>query len=1014
MPSTLPVPSKGALRALRTLALGTTCTVAFTVGVLTEDRRRRINTVQQACDNARKIKASRQYHSTGAADAIEAFIIKNRDENFLQPDGPLPNGAVLMDTAGGQMLGHGEEMLWQASTQPPPIASSKHSKMPVRSPMQWAPIFPPSQRHSDFYQSPRSMRNTPEPPKAASDTLPKSHRQIDSRNMSLVASHQHILAVDISKLLGNGTASDVVDEARARFFDAFQKGLQIDDSGIIEELMDAAARLSRACVAQKDFDAAEKILRIILGHGKIGLEAFLSFDSEAIMRGLSQERPNQDPHNTGFYKANLRKACSLYLTNFKTRPKAMPETMLTLGTKLCERASRYELFDLVEGLYWRVERYKNGIPLSLVQHLIIAAHKEERHARVLKYFKRFYIQTSPDQLQFYTVLGLVMKTIFDSDRHRVSEEILVSASQMAQREGISMSTTWFLKVLGHDWRSHRDIVRTRALFDRLQEHFHLTQHPEAAYRAMIQFCIEANDEPAAAAYYGRLTESHRHAANDVRIQGHFTLAKAMRSDWSGVMDGLKSMQELGPDAGEFSASFTPILNLFAQSHNVHETEEFLRSFIHQYGGVLTPYLSNLMISEYVKAGEFDSVSRWLDYMATVNCQVDSSFFNVILRDCYYKFKLSYEEVCQLYRAVTKLYSQATRFVNSDTLSTLREIAMSSSGLNVAKGVKRLQLLKLDVPIKRTNCGRNIRQGMVVALANGNPDRALKIYRQALGDQIPLSDSTVSLAIRAALKRYPENVDAATCLLQDSQQAGQSVKHALASMFVYLLSDVNSDTEITSAPIKDVAQNTICSLESRGIAVPSCVITHTMNMLIKRYQYQEAKFFWDSTSHRKGHPPIPVDLHTLTTLLRVYVGLRDPWGVEWVIETLTTDNITPDRQFQQTLVKARREAEKLVTPYFTHAVVKALNVVNELRTDVTRQKEAAKMKVLQIMESAIYAEEAGYTERSERLEAWADEPGLDLPGFEPGDSTDAWIYAAKKPVREIDDVPRASLVGVAAA
>ena len=125
MPSTLPVPSKGALRALRTLALGTTCTVAFTVGVLTEDRRRRINTVQQACDNARKIKSSRQYHSTGAVEAIEAFRMKNRDESYMQPDAPLSNGNALVDTAGRKMMGYEDEMLWQAGAQPPPVAYGK-------------------------------------------------------------------------------------------------------------------------------------------------------------------------------------------------------------------------------------------------------------------------------------------------------------------------------------------------------------------------------------------------------------------------------------------------------------------------------------------------------------------------------------------------------------------------------------------------------------------------------------------------------------------------------------------------------------------------------------------------------------------------------------------------------------------------------------------------------------------------------------------------------------------------
>jgi len=65
MAPALPVPSKGALRTLRHIALGTSCTVAFSAGVVTEDRRRRIHSAREVRDNGKKLKSSRKYHNTG-------------------------------------------------------------------------------------------------------------------------------------------------------------------------------------------------------------------------------------------------------------------------------------------------------------------------------------------------------------------------------------------------------------------------------------------------------------------------------------------------------------------------------------------------------------------------------------------------------------------------------------------------------------------------------------------------------------------------------------------------------------------------------------------------------------------------------------------------------------------------------------------------------------------------------------------------------------------------------------
>ncbi|CAK7236542.1 hypothetical protein SBRCBS47491_009673 [Sporothrix bragantina] len=65
-PPPMPVPSKAAIRALRGLVLGTTCSLAL----VTEDRRRRINAARSAIRNGDRIRSARQYYPGGSAFAI--------------------------------------------------------------------------------------------------------------------------------------------------------------------------------------------------------------------------------------------------------------------------------------------------------------------------------------------------------------------------------------------------------------------------------------------------------------------------------------------------------------------------------------------------------------------------------------------------------------------------------------------------------------------------------------------------------------------------------------------------------------------------------------------------------------------------------------------------------------------------------------------------------------------------------------------------------------------------------
>jgi hypothetical protein len=293
--------------------------------------------------------------------------------------------------------------------------------------------------------------------------------------------------------------------------------------------------------------------------------------------------------------------------------------------------------------------------------------------------------------------------------------------------------------------------------------------------------------------------------------------------------------------------------------------------------------------------------------------------------------------------------------------------------------------------------------MTVALAKGQAAKVLKIYRQALNEQIPLSASTVTVAVNASLELHPRNIDATACLLRDSQQNGQDLRHALSSMFIRQLSELGNNVTTTSNLIKDTAESTISAMESRGVIVPPHVITHTMSALVRQQQQRQAIDFWESMSHRAGHPPIPIDLATLTTLLQAYIGLKDPTGIEWAIQMLSVNDLIPDRRFRKALINARKEAKKQNTPKFFDSIRRALEVVTEMRAKVGREKENAKIKAVQIMEKAIDVE----TSRGRRMEIKRVESSdLNPSAF----STEAWAVSDPKSVHSLD-VPPPSIARV---
>jgi hypothetical protein len=247
--------------------------------------------------------------------------------------------------------------------------------------------------------------------------------------------------------------------------------------------------------------------------------------------------------------------------------------------------------------------------------------------------------------------------------------------------------------------------------------------------------------------------------------------------------------------------------------------------------------------------------------------------------------------------------------------------------------------------------------MAIALARGNPQKALHIYERAQNTNIiPLDVACVTTAVKASLREFPNDIYAAASLLRRPQIDGLNVSAAVATIFVHQMSYQCSIAK--QIRVQDIARNTIVMLEERGITVGGQMITHAMRTLVSQGQYYQAAEFWDSMSRRQN-TPTSLDLPTLTVLLQAYVGVQDCIGVEWVIQMLLVNGLVPDKIFKRPLKNALRVTRALLNREYRPAdlqfykVVKnALQSIRAMRLETTKGKEDFKFKTINIMERAI--------------------------------------------------------------
>ncbi|KAK4043376.1 hypothetical protein C8A01DRAFT_13043 [Parachaetomium inaequale] len=781
MSSSLPVPSKAALTALRGLVVGTSCTLAL----IAEDRRRRINNAVRAIENGERIKAARGYRAGGASLAIAIEEEALWDPRF----GPVSGIGLELhrhDNTGGtssvagenknQSLGRvGEdEVEALAETSGTGLVKSKGAAASEQheasnttsadSSAQPGQLVKPPKRRSVRPRSKLTPAPNSGPSWALANTEVVKAYTFPTIDEIVVKVHQACNTKDARQLAATlRTALEAMDHRLA-------------PPNLNRPWIEATARLCRTCQEEGQLDDAATLLYRIICRGPLEESDYLSHEPFALIEALLA-RAELNKETRDVYAADIDSAVNLFVPKFLERPTGANPQVYSLGRRLLKHCFSANRLQRVFGIYRRCTLVAEDNWNDLASWFLRAIHERQDYTSVVKIFITSFAQSSPTEASVHAIGDLVVDSVELSNNHR-PEEVLETLHTICTSLGTRLNPKWVMRLFLSHWRKHKKFHEIEAMFEKLHtpKLKNSVFRSDNIYRIMVELALEAGEEAKADSYLMRAVAQNRALASDVRLLGVVARFHAADGDWGAVRDDFEAMNQNGTPSGPaYGQVFIPVLKAYAETHTVCETEAFLKSYVDELKVPLCSYMVTLMAKQYAAIRDVGSLIDWLDYCSRADFPVDAAFTNAILVRCRRQWNFPFRELRTLFR---KLQALNPDCVDKHTEQVMADAALSDSkyGGKAARG--RLLSLRLD-PVKPPGRSKHAQAEDVIpamkeALRNGSPRRAVKIYRRAVHTNMPFSAHALHLAVQAHLAWAPTDFDTAYALLRKAQSKGEDI------------------------------------------------------------------------------------------------------------------------------------------------------------------------------------------------------------------------------------------------
>ncbi|KAI0465826.1 hypothetical protein F4859DRAFT_499805 [Xylaria cf. heliscus] len=929
----LPIPSKAALRVLRSIALGTSCLI----GAVVEDRRRRISTLKIAVKNKKQLQSSRQYRRNSLEDLswqLGGEVVPEHNIQWYEKEEYGPGKhydtetihyAALGDPAVAESeLPHCLDEKNDLDPVQGPQPSASQSQSQLQSQSQSSPSPPVTSRHPSL----RTKRQVQ--PFLATDltnNVPFT-RAISTRQPALSATLQQNeddLIHSIEDLLGS------IDEGRLeRAVKLFISGRPpTPSSPLLEKWLDISIRISRECQASGMWEHASQILTSIISLGPLDETRYLAHNPIPTVEYHLRRRDPDIPQSAG----QVTLAAKLFLATFETVPKTRGVHMEDVGKSLIVQSLSLRLFNLPQMVFWRTLGWSPN-PVEFLSWAIHTFFQHRDYKAVVKIFLLYYSRMRPGHERFDQTMDYVMESVL-ATKGLDADKILKAFAQMHCPGNGKLRTRWVMRLLQAHWARYEDISHTINLFDKavLLGLLDKVGHPQGVYRTLVDMAVKAGDEKVAYTYADELIRDYPDMKNDIALK--LAVFRAKAGDWDSVLQAFRQVRP--NDLAEpalYTDAFILILKVFTDSHSAAETQGFVMLFIQEMGISFHRHMVTLVAKKYAEDRDMKGFVRWLELCSREGFAFDAGFCNSVLHNCSRIWKLSFPEL----RKIHSHFKTINPHCSDEVTQRILNQAAHREG-------KRYRIdRKWKVTLSNTNNrlayrgrstnSREVYEVMNHELTNNKPSSAVMIYRRARRFGMPFSSHCFRLVVLALLRAKGYGPDFALSLLQHAHTKGHDVESAVT---IFIRHEI--DRFIGNA--QDVIihmRNLLGQLESLQIPIGLAVLTHMANACVRVGQHEKAIILCNIARDRGGESHPFLSKQSFKVLASAYSNLLDVEGMNSLMYYLFKSEFSTDKVLLSHFKSIRRLVEKK-DPSLSRTVM--LDILDRGVLQLTRSRAKAR-------------------------------------------------------------------------
>ncbi|KAI0457675.1 hypothetical protein F5B21DRAFT_462680 [Xylaria acuta] len=884
----LPLPSKAAIRALRSIALGTSCAI----GVLVEDRRRRINTLKTAVANKKKLQSSRHYHhgsleeqpwQLGGAAVLDHNLQWHEREEYgpgRHHDAETTHytaleGAAVVDSEVRHPFKEEDDL---NSVQNPRPSVSQSSPSP-----------PTTSQHASLATKPQIQSSLA----IDSPNIARIRKAIATRRSTLPAASRENHNEFIHSIEGLLASTD--EEGLDRAVKLFMSGRPPNPSSpLLDRWLELSIHISSECQASGRWEDASQILTIVISLGPLDEFQYLAYNPIPIVEFHLRRRDPDMPPSTG----HVTSAANLFLAKLKAIPKWRGMHMERVGRSLIHETLSSRLFHLPQSIFWRTLGWSPN-PVEFVRWAIGTFFQHRDYKAVIRIFLLYYSHMKPTMEQFNQTMDQVVDSVL-AMKGLNADKILEAFAQMDCPGNGKLRSRWVMRLLLAHWARHESLSQTIELFEKAVSLGLLDKiaHPQGVYRTLVEIAVKAGDEKVAYTYADELIHDHPDMKYDIALK--LVALKAKAGDWDSV---LQAFRQVRPDELAeptlYTGAFILVLQVFADSHSAAETQDFAMLFIRDVGIEFHAHMVTLVAKKYGEDRDMEGFVAWLERCSREGFALDASFCNTVLHNCSTTWKLSFHELRVIHSHFKALNPDCSDEVTQRILNQAAHREGKRSW-TIDRKTKAIAVSRLAFTGRTTN-SREVYDAMNQELMQNKPSSAVMIYRRAIRFGLPFNGHCFRLVVLATLRAKGYGSDSALSLLRGAHAEGHDVEAAASTFIRHEIDVFDGNAQDTIVHMR----NLLGRLESSELPISPAVLAHMANVCVRIGQHEKAIVLCNIARDRSGASHPLLSKQSFRALASAYSQLLDIAGMNSLIDNLSESEFSTDKALVPHLKSIRR-------------------------------------------------------------------------------------------------------------